>query len=255
MKIVTLMENTSCREDICFEHGLSLYLETQGRKILFDAGQSGAFADNARLLGVDLKEVDFAVLSHGHYDHSGGFHKFLEINASAPVYVSHWAFEPHWESDGRYVGVDLSLGESDQIRYVAEETVLAEGITLYRMEKAPMDTAGLLVEENGVRKPDDFRHEQYLLVEEAGKRILISGCSHKGILNIMDAFRPDILIGGFHFMKIEEEEKLQQAANKLLEYDTVYYTGHCTGQKQYDLLKNIMGDRLHYISAGTVLAV
>jgi len=255
VKIVTLMENTSCREDICFEHGLSLYLETQGRKILFDAGQSGAFADNARLLGVDLKEVDFAVLSHGHYDHSGGFHKFLEINASAPVYVSHWAFEPHWESDGRYVGVDLSLGESDQIRYVAEETVLAEGITLYRMEKAPMDTAGLLVEENGVRKPDDFRHEQYLLVEEAGKRILISGCSHKGILNIMDAFRPDILIGGFHFMKIEEEEKLQQAANKLLEYDTVYYTGHCTGQKQYDLLKNIMGDRLHYISAGTVLAV
>ena len=255
MKVVTLMENTACREHLSFEHGLSLYLETQGRKILFDAGQSGAFADNARLLGVDLKEVDFAVLSHGHYDHSGGFHKFLEINASAPVYVSHWAFEPHWESDGRYVGVDLSLGESDQIRYVAEETVLAEGITLYRMEKAPMDTAGLLVEENGVRKPDDFRHEQYLLVEEAGKRILISGCSHKGILNIMDAFRPDILIGGFHFMKIEEEEKLQQAANKLLEYDTVYYTGHCTGQKQYDLLKNIMGDRLHYISAGTVLAV
>ena len=253
MKIVTLMENTSCREDLCCEHGLSLYLETENRKILFDAGQSAAFADNAEKLGVDLKKVAFAVLSHGHYDHSGGLGKFLEVNETAPVYVSRWAFEPHWESDGRYVGVDLSLQANDRIRYVAEETLLAEGITLYRMETAPMDTAGLLVEENGVRIPDDFRHEQYLLVAEAGKRILISGCSHKGILNIMDAFHPDILIGGFHFMKVTEEAKLAEAAKKLLEYDTVYYTGHCTGQKQYDYLKTVMGEKLHYISTGTVL--
>ena len=253
MKIVTLMENTACREDVCFEHGLSLYLETENYSILFDAGQSAAFADNAQTLGVDLKQVDFAVLSHGHYDHSGGLGKFLEINEAAPVYVSRWAFEPHWESDGRYVGVDPSLEVNPRIRYVAEKTELAEGITLLRMDTAPMDTAGLLVEENGVRVPDDFRHEQYLLIEEQGKRILISGCSHKGILNIMDAFRPDILIGGFHFMKITEEEKLAEAAKKLLSFDTVYYTGHCTGQKQYDYLKTVMGDKLHYVSAGTVL--
>ena len=255
MKLVTLMENTSCREDICFEHGLSLYLETDCHKILFDAGQSVAFADNARKLGVDLKAVDFAVLSHGHYDHSGGLGKFLEINKAAPVYVSQWAFEPHWESDGRYVGVEQSLQENSRIRYVAEKTELAEGITLYRLDKSPMDTAGLLVEEDGMRKPDDFRHEQYLLMEEAGKRILISGCSHKGILNIVDAFRPDILVGGFHFMKMEDEALLRSAAEKLLQYDTVYYTGHCTGLKQYDFLKTIMGDRLHYISAGTVLEI
>jgi len=109
------------------------------------------------------------------------------------------------------------------------------------------------VEENGVRLPDDFRHEQYLLLEEAGKRILISGCSHKGILQIMEAFKPDILVGGFHFMKITEEEKLEAAAKKLLAYDTVYYTGHCTGRKQYDYLKTIMGEKLHYISAGSIL--
>lgn len=253
MKIVTLMENTSCREELCFEHGLSLYLETGNHKILFDAGQSAAFADNAEKMGVDLQKADFAVLSHGHYDHSGGLGKFLELNETAPVYVSRWAFEPHYESDGRYVGVDVSLQENSRIRYVAEETALAEGITLYRMDKAPMDTAGLLVEEAGERKPDDFRHEQYLLVEEQGKRILISGCSHKGILNIMDMFQPDILIGGFHFMKMEDEAQLRSAAEILLQYDTVYYTGHCTGLKQYDYLKTIMGDRLHYISTGTIL--
>lgn len=252
MKVVTLMENTACREDVSFEHGLSLYLETEKRTILFDAGQSGVFADNAEKLGVDLKTVDFAVLSHGHYDHSGGLGKFLEINEKAPVYVSSHAFEPHYSVNG-YIGVDPALKENSRIRYVTKETVLAEGVTLHRMETAPMDTSGLLVEENGIRKPDDFRHEQYLLLEEQGKRILISGCSHKGILNIADAFRPDILIGGFHFMKIEEEKKLAEAAKKLLEYDTIYYTGHCTGQKQYDYLKAIMGEKLHYISAGTVL--
>lgn len=255
MKLITLMENTSCREDICYEHGLSLYLETETCRILFDAGQSAAFAENAKQLGVDLKAVDFAVLSHGHYDHSGGLGTFLTCNDTAPVYVSQWAFEPHWESDGRYVGVDQQLKDNQRIRYVSEETKLGEGVTLCRLNRAPMDTAGLLVEEEGVRKPDDFRHEQYLLLEEQGKRILISGCSHKGIMNIMDAFRPDVLVGGFHFMKMEDETFLTRAAEQLLEYDTVYYTGHCTGQKQYDFLKNLMGNRLHYISAGTVLEI
>ena len=252
MKVVTLIENTSCRENVSFEHGLSLYIETENHKILFDAGQSAAFADNAEKLGVDLKDVDFAVLSHGHYDHSGGLGRFLEINQNAPVYVSSHAFEPHYSTNG-YIGVNPALRDSNQIRYVAEETMLAEGITLHQLQMVPMDTAGLMVEEKGERKPDDFRHEQYLLLEEKGKRILISGCSHKGILQIVDAFRPDILIGGFHFMKIESETTLEAAAKKLLEYDTVYYTGHCTGQKQYDYLKEIMGEKLHYISAGTVL--
>jgi len=252
MKLVTLMENTARCSELFAEHGLSLYIETETHKILFDAGQSSAFADNAGKLGVDLKKVDFAVLSHGHYDHSGGLGKFLEINKTAPVYVSRYAFEPHYSANG-YIGVDSALKNSEQIRYVAEEISLAEGITLCQLEKAPMDTAGLLVEEDGERKPDDFRHEQYLLMEEGGKRILISGCSHKGILNIVDAFRPDVLIGGFHFMKITDEETLREAAQKLLQYDAIYYTGHCTGQTQYAYLKNLMGDKLHSIAAGTIL--
>ena len=254
MKIVTLMENTSCREDLTCEHGLSLYLETENHKILFDAGQSAAFADNAQKLGVDLESVDFAVLSHGHYDHGGGLGKFLECSKDAPVYVSSHAFEPHYSRNG-YIGLDLSLESSERIFSVSQDRILAEGISLHQIACAPMDTAGLEMEENGVRKPDDFRHEQYLLLEEAGKRILISGCSHKGILNIMEVFKPDILVGGFHFMKITDENWLQEAAEKLLTYDTVYYTGHCTGQTQYDYLKGIMGDKLHYLSTGTAMEI
>ena len=252
MKLVTLMENTTACDNLRCEHGLSLYLETGNHKILFDAGQSSAFAENAEKLGVDLREVDFAVLSHGHYDHGGGLERFLEINKTAPVYISSHAFEPHYSANG-YIGLDLQLQGKEQLRSVAEETALAEGITLYQLDVVPADTAGLEMEEQGQRKPDDFRHEQYLLVEEGGKRILISGCSHKGILQIMEAFRPDILVGGFHFMKITAEETLRKAAEKLLEYDTVYYTGHCTGQTQYAYLKSVMGDQLHYIATGTTV--
>ena len=115
-----------------------------------------------------------------------------------------------------------------------------------------MDTAGLTVLRNGVQQPDDFSHEQYLQIDEDGKRVLISGCSHKGILNITQWFCPDVLIGGFHFFREEPESpRVTQAAEKLLTYPTKYYTGHCTGELQYDVMKKIMADRLQYLSTGS----
>ena len=102
--------------------------------------------------------------------------------------------------------------------------------------------------------PDDFRHEQYLLAEENGKRILFSGCSHKGILNIEDWFRPDVLIGGFHFSKLPADDTLAGYARKLDFYETAYYTCHCTGEPQYAFMKKNMRN-LHYISTGEILEI
>lgn len=263
MKILTLMENTACREDLSAEHGLSLYLETGSHRILFDAGQSAAFAENAEKMGVDLKQVDLAVLSHGHYDHSGGLRRFLEINDHARIYVNRNAFACHYHGSERYIGVDPALQESDRIISVGESLQLADRMTLCacnEKEKShPVDSFGLTVLVDGTYHPDPFLHEQYLLVEEGKKRILISGCSHKGILNIVRWFRPDVLIGGFHFMKLDPEgdgrEALQKAAEELLQYSTVYYTGHCTGESQFAFMKQIMGDRLHSIHSGSYLEV
>ena len=100
MKITTLMENTASAECYTAEHGLSIFIETKNHVILFDSGASGAFADNAEKLGVDLGKVEMAVLSHGHYDHGGGLLRFMEKNKTAPIYMSACAFEPHLKNGG-----------------------------------------------------------------------------------------------------------------------------------------------------------
>lgn len=249
MKLTVLIENTACAPELSCEHGLSLYLETKRHRILFDMGQSGAFANNAAALGVDLSAVDFAVLSHGHYDHGGGIRRFLEINRHASVYVNQHAFEPHYNASGKDIGLDTALPR-ERIRFVGNSLSLAPGITLYTVPFLPTDTAGMATADG---QPEDFRHEQYLLIEENGRRILLSGCSHKGIVAIAEYFQPDILIGGFHFMKTEDESVLRTAAQRLLALDCTYYTGHCTGEKQFSFLKTIMTSRLHAISTGVVL--
>lgn len=254
MRVCTLLENTACRTDLTAEHGLSLYIESGPHRILFDAGQSGAFADNAEKLGIDLSKVDLAILSHGHYDHGGGLRRFLEINGHAPVYLSRHAFEPHYNGVGKNIGLDPAL-RGDRLRFVENTLELAPGVMLYSRIGCvrPIDPFGLTME-GGV--PEDFRHEQYLLIEENGKRILFSGCSHRGIENIMDWFRPDVLIGGFHFKQLDPDQdagRLAEAARLLLEYPAVYYTGHCTGESQFHFLKRLMGDRLHAISTGSEL--
>ena len=256
MKAITLIENSTGREDLAAEHGLSLYLEACGKKILFDAGQSAAFADNAEKLGVDLAAVDLAILSHGHYDHSGGMARFLSCNHKAPLYLSRYAFEGHYNVSGADIGVDPALRNSARLVFCGDVHEIAPGLTLYscrdRACSVPLDHAGLQMDGEQGLCPDDFRHEQYLLIEEDGKRILISGCSHKGILNIARWFRPDVLIGGFHFMKMDPQDpRLEAAAAALMELPTAYYTGHCTGEAQFAVLKQRMGDRLQAVSSGT----
>ena len=258
MKIQVLAENTACRPDVQSEHGLSLYIETESHKILFDAGQTGLFAENARAMGVDLAAVDIAILSHGHYDHGGGLEKFLALNSHAPVYMHRSAFEPHYAEENRYIGLNPALAESGRIRLTDDLTVIDETLSLHTLngceEPFPASGHGLFMGEGDSLAPDDFRHEQYLIIREGERRIVISGCSHRGILNIMHAFTPDVMIGGFHFKPIpatgDGAKILAESAKALLAYNTVYYTGHCTGEEQFAFLKELMGEKLHPLPTG-----
>lgn len=253
MKITALLENTSGRADMQTEHGLSLYIETEEHNILFDMGQTNLFLNNAQKLGINLAEADIAVLSHGHYDHGGGLKSFLEVNRKAPVYISSYAFGEYYNGTEKYIGLDPALKSCDRLIFTEKETTIGEGLSLHscnqKERKYNMGSCGLNQKEGAVFVPDKFLHEQYLLLEERGKRVLISGCSHKGILDIVSWFGPDVLVGGFHFSKFDLDGKLQSAAEILGSCQTEFYTCHCTGIKQYEYIKKFVKNA-HYLSCG-----
>lgn len=253
MKITALLENTALREDMKTEHGLSLYIEASDKKILFDMGQSDLFYENAKTLGIDLSLVDIAILSHGHYDHGGGLRKFLEINDRAPIYVNKDAFLPHYNGTQKYIGLDTALLDNSRIIFTDGEYKISEALTLISStciptRHPPLDS-GLTEKVGDAFINDDFRHEQYLLITENQKEILISGCSHKGILDITEYFSPDVLIGGFHYSKLALDDFLISASKELALYKTKFYTCHCTGYEQFNFMRSYMHS-LHYLSCG-----
>lgn len=258
MKIDVLMENTACSSAFVQEHGLSLHIDTGTHRILFDAGQSDAFAQNAQQMGIDLTQVDMAILSHGHYDHSGGLLYFLQHNQKAPLYLNRHALEPHLHGTERDIGVNPALKDNPRLIFTDDITSLGDGMELRTCNECtplyPASNAEMTTQSHGKTIPDNFPHEQYLIIEQHGKRIVFSGCSHKGVLNIVHWLKPDILIGGFHFMNLNpngpDSEILDQAAEVLLQSPTQYYTCHCTGPAASEYLKARMGDRLQLLQCG-----
>ena len=262
MKLYTLIENTACDTNLACEHGLSLYIEANGQRILFDAGQTGAFADNAEKMGIDLSQVDICILSHGHYDHGGGLKRFLELNDHAKVYVSRHAFGDYYNGEEKFIGLDWELLNSEQITFVRDNLTLSDTLSLHTCPNFPQvyftDAYGMQVKRRGQLEVDDFRHEMYLLIREGERRIIVSGCSHRGVMNLKTWFAPDVFIGGFHLMKLDPEKettRLKFTAMELMKQETVYYTGHCTGDAQFDALKAHMGERLQRLTTGAVFEI
>jgi len=274
MIIKTLVENISEKPELGAEHGLCLYIETKRHKILFDTGASKIFAENALKMGVDLAAVDIVILSHGHYDHGGGIRTFLTLNQTAKIYMQQNAFQNHFShsifSQQKYIGLDQGLLPNSRFVFVENGLIIDEELELFSKiagnRFSPSGNQDLYMEMNGELQQDDFSHEQDLIISENGKTLLVVGCAHRGIVNIVDQFKqerkkmPDVVIGGFHLYngaaKRDEAPAIVDGIGQALaETKVQYFTGHCTGMKSYEQLKVILGDKLGYISTGSQISL
>lgn len=270
MRIINLIENTPGKNDCIAGHGLSFYIETSTHKLLMDAGPSAAILENAEKLGISLSEVDTVVLSHGHYDHAGGLMPFTAINNTARIYIHKDAAGDYHAFDGkekgyRYIGIDPKITELDQLVYVSNSMPIDETLSLFcdiTGKRNLTDTNKRLLKKEGDHYiQDSFTHEQCLVIREEGKNFLFSGCAHNGVLNILDRYKdlygsePDVMISGFHMMKKtdhtdDEIQNIRDTAYELKRFHTVFYTCHCTGIPAYEIMKDILGEQLHYVHCG-----
>lgn len=281
MKVTTLIENRPASNDkrLAAEWGLSLHISFKNHNILFDTGSSGAFAQNAQYLSVKIPEVDVVVLSHHHYDHGGGLRKFFELNPKANVYLGE---SPRGDCyvkkvfEKKYIGLNKTLRQDFTGRFVTIDKVteiLPDVFVLPRIfgnYPRPRGNRRIYLNKDNQMILDDFRHEIVMAIIENNKLIIFTGCSHNGILNMIDAVSQEFagvpvraVIGGFHLVASPpfdciagNRDEIKDLAKMILAFPVeMTYTGHCTGRRAFNILKKAMGDRIADIQTGCCFGV
>lgn len=277
MKFQFLMENKTDHPGVVAEHGLSIYIEADGKKILFDAGATGLVMENARALGVDLADIDFAVVSHGHYDHTGGFPAFCRINEKAPIYIHKNAFR---KSFGLVDGKPEQDKDISAIRWTEAEKAEMDGRLVYTDDPVWI-TENICItgtvpyaegfeptenfyyyDESGQMVTDDMSHEQCLVIRQENGLCIFSGCSHRGVISALNACkamfpgeRVAVLAAGMHLYSAADEDRASVIAQVVAENLDMVMPVHCTGIKAICDLKTALGDRCIVATAGDVFHV
>lgn len=269
MKISTLVENHGNVEkpSLKAEHGVSFYIEVAEHIYMSDVGQSGNFADNAEKMDVDLGRVETLAISHHHYDHGGGLGRFFEENKDAVVYLHTSPNADYFAVDSpdsvRYIGLDRGLlkAHQDRLNYIDESQEISPGF--YLITEIPEKYPKPHGDERLKRRigdsiiADPFEHEMVTVVEGDEGLVVLTGCAHNGVLNMIAAAQNafpgksiQAVIGGFH-LHHETDQTVWEIGKTLLEMNIPrVITGHCTGEDATDVLEEVLGDRIHRLYTG-----
>ena len=273
LSITTLSENTAGIDGLLGEWGLSFLVESDEAKILFDTGQSVSTVHNAEQMGVDLTKVDKIVLSHGHFDHTGGLllvlgkmGKEVEIIAHPDIWQAKYAVSESGES--RYIGIPFSRPELENLgarfKLTAEPVTISDSITtsgeVPRVTDYEDIESFLVVKNNENFEPDIFRDDQALFIKTPAGLVVVLGCAHRGIINtiyhaqkLSGVKQIDTVVGGCHLLNASEERIWQTiAAIKELGVKRLGVC-HCTGLAASAIMAQEFGEGFFFNNAGTVL--
>lgn len=266
IRITTLVDDTALGGGLLAEHGLSFWIEYGDKRILFDTGQSDILVQNAKTLGINLAETDAIVLSHGHYDHTGGLPTVLDIASKAKIYLHPAATEPKFSRKvpgAKSIGMSHLAKKAVQKRHViwtATPAQIFPGMSVTgqvpRLNNFE-DVGGAFFVDENYQKPDELLDDQTLFIESAKGLVVVLGCAHSGVINTLDYIsnltsqnKIYAVIGGMHLLNASRI-RIANTIEAFKKYEIQKIVPlHCTGQKAMGDLKNTFGDKCSFLGAG-----
>ncbi len=261
---ITILANDEAKPGFLYEHGLSINIQHQNQNILFDTGYTDIYLKNARKLGIHFLDTDYIVLSHGHYDHTGGLRYFISLSNVKEIILHKDAFFPKYAKESllRCNGIPF---RQDDLTWARKLYKKIEGF--YKVDES-IYVLGNIQNENPKAKYlvnqeiDDFHDEIILILEELDGLSLFLGCSHFGIQNGIETVKEVLpkkhiknIIAGMH-MNASTEEEIQSVATyfKSLDFEKLIPL-HCTGKNAMETFKELFQDRCYLLKAGDTLHI
>jgi 7,8-dihydropterin-6-yl-methyl-4-(beta-D-ribofuranosyl)aminobenzene 5'-phosphate synthase len=253
------------------EHGLSIFMETDRGNYLLDTGQGKAVINNALVLGLDLKTIKGIIMSHHHWDHTGGLGPVLDLKGAVDIYAHPGFFKESYNIGGgmvRYIGVPyprpLLEGKGATFKFSNEFQQIEPGMWLTgevpRRTDYELGDKNQVVKSNGGYVKDDILDDQSVVIETEKGLLVVLGCCHSGIINTLSYIvekmgqRPIYaVIGGTHLGPVGDEQREKSiAALKAFDIERIGVS-HCTGLKTASRLAGEFGDRFFFCNVGTVV--
>lgn len=263
LEISILSENTVEKRSLTAEHGLSFYFKYNNKEYLFDTGQGEVLFSNAEKMGIDLKNIDTVFLSHGHDDHTGGLKKLLALNPELRVIAHSDIFLPKYKKvDGEleFIGTEVEKAEINNFK-AAEFTIAAER-GIYNTGVIPAAKESYInpryfIKKDGKEIIDPFDDDNSLYIESESGVVILLGCSHKGVRNIIDEIKVQLgdkkitaILGGMHLKRASREE-IEELINYFAKLDfDLLAPMHCTGRLAGAMFKEAFGERVKLASVG-----